>query len=320
MSTLKTRMKKEINHITSDALERAQQTLRNGDLIGLPTETVYGLAANALSDKAVAKIYTLKERPRFNPLIAHFPNAAEAQKYVHFNEWAKTLSETFWPGPLTLILKKKEDCGISLLATAGLDTLAVRVPAHPIAQLLLQGLEFPLVAPSANPSESLSPTTAQHVKRSFPDLLVVDGGSCTVGLESTIVDLTGNIPVILRPGLLTKNDIEKALLLTLGDKAESNVIKAPGQLKRHYAPSIPLRLNIKNLHEGEALLSFGPHTFTARKEINLSLTCNLEEAAGNLFAALAELDSSQYKGIAVMPIPNDGIGLAVNDRLNRASA
>jgi len=305
-------MLKDITH--------AIKTLQKGDLIGLPTETVYGLAANALSDAAVAKIYALKERPLFNPLIAHFANTDEAKKYVQFNKWAESLAKAFWPGPLTLILEKKKECGISLLATAGLNTLAIRVPAHPIAQQILQGLGFPLVAPSANPSESLSPTTAQHVKTSFPDLFVIDGGPCTIGLESTIVDLTGEKPAILRPGLLTKNDIQKVLSLNLADKIDGASIKAPGQLKRHYAPSIPLRLNISQLQEDEALLSFGPHTLTAQKEINLSSTGNLEEAAANLFSALAELDSSRCKRIAVMPLPNDGIGLAINDRLKRASS
>lgn len=313
-------MQKEINHSTALAIERAQKILQKGDLIGLPTETVYGLAANALSDTAVAKIYTLKERPHFNPLIAHFTNAEEVKKYVYFNEWAESLAKAFWPGPLTLILEKKKEGGVSLLATAGLETLAVRAPAHPLAQRLLQGLDFPLVAPSANPSESLSPTTAQHVKNSFPNLLVIDGGPCTVGLESTIVDLTGDKPVILRPGILTKSDIENALGLQLGETCENTPLKAPGQLKRHYAPSIPLRLNITQVNDGEALLSFGPHHLIAPKEINLSPTADLEEAAANLFSALAELDSPHHKGIAVMPIPKEGIGLAINDRLNRASS
>lgn len=320
MSTLKTNMQKEINHLTAPSLETAQKTLQKDDLIGLPTETVYGLAANALSDIAVAKIYALKERPHFNPLIAHFPNTHEAKKYVHFNEWADHLAKALWPGPLTLILEKKKGSGISLLATAGLETLALRVPAHPLAQQILQGLDFPLVAPSANPSESLSPTTAQHVKTSFPDLPVIDGGPCTVGLESTIVDLTGHKPVILRPGSVGKEHLENVLSLTFAEQTHGAPIKAPGQLKRHYAPSIPLRLNVTHLKEGEALLSFGLHNLTAHKEINLSLRGNLEEAAANLFSALAELDSPEYKGIAIMPIPTHGIGLAINDRLNRAAA
>ncbi len=300
-------------------ITHAIEILQRSDLIGLPTETVYGLAANALSDAAVSKIYALKERPHFNPLIAHFANADQAKDYVHFNDWAETLAQAFWPGPLTLILNKKKDCDISLLATAGLETLAIRIPSHPLAQKILQGLEFPVVAPSANPSESLSPTTAQHVKTSFPDLFVVDGGPCTVGLESTIVDLTGEIPVILRPGSLTKGDMEKALSLNLGDKCEGGIIKAPGQLKRHYAPSIPLRLNVTELKENEVLLSFGVHTLKAKKEINLSPTADLQEAAASLFSALAELDRPQYGRIAVMPIPNKGIGFAINDRLSRAT-
>lgn len=305
-------MSKEIIH----ALTR----LEKNDLIALPTETVYGLAANALCDQAVAKIYALKKRPHFNPLIAHFASMDQAKKYVRFTQEAEVLAKAFWPGPLTLILHKKKNSPLSLLATAGLETLAVRVPAHPLAQKILEGLPFPLVAPSANPSESLSPTTAQHVRAVFPDLFVVDGGPCAVGLESTIVDLTGEKPVILRPGSLTKKDMEKVLSAPFGEKTKAEVIKAPGQLKRHYAPSTSLRLDIKEIKKGETLLSFGHHGFIAQKEINLSPRGDLQEAAAHFFSALAELDVSGCRGIAVMPIPNEGIGVAINDRLNRAVA
>ena len=302
------------------SVDTAIQALKEGELIGLPTETVYGLGANALDDKAVSKIYALKERPQFNPLIAHFASADQAQKYVHFNGWAQKLSEVFWPGSLTLILPQKKESGISKLATAGLETLACRVPAHDKALKILRNIVFPLVAPSANPSESISPTTADHVRQAFTDLCVVDGGPCLVGLESTIVDLTQEAPVILRPGSVSALEIEAFLGCPLRENT-SGKITAPGQLKRHYAPSIPVRLEVTNVQEGEALLSFGPHTIRgAQKEINLSKTANLQEAASNLFSALRELDVSENTAIAVMTIPNKGIGVAINDRLNRAAS
>ncbi len=304
----------------SASIDTALQTLHKGELIGLPTETVYGLGANALDDRAVAKIYALKERPRFNPLIAHFASKEQAQQYVHFNEWAHKLAKAFWPGPLTLILPQRDDAGISSFATAGLKTLACRVPAHDKAQEILSKIDFPLVAPSANPSESISPTTAGHVQHAFPELCVVEGGPCIVGLESTIVDLTQPAPVILRPGSITPTEIEAVLGCSLMENT-NHKITSPGQLKRHYAPGIPLRLNVTDLQEGEALLSFGPHQITgAQKEINLSLTGNLQEAASNLFSALHQLDSPPHQAIAVLPIPNEGIGAAINDRLNRASS
>ncbi len=301
-------------------IDKALKTLREGGLVGLPTETVYGLAANALSDEAVARIYALKARPQFNPLIAHVASAEQAMMYVAFNDWAHKLADAFWPGPLTLILPKKKDSGVSLLTTAGLDTLAIRVPAHPIAQHILKNLVFPLAAPSANPSESLSPTTMEHVQQAFPDLYVLNGGPCIVGLESTIVDLTQKVPVILRPGSVTLQEIEAVLGCQLGTNTDKT-IKSPGQLKRHYAPSIPLRLNVTHLNPKEALLSFGAHDLKgAIREINLSPQGDLQEAAANLFAALAKLDSSEYESIAVLPIPPQGIGLALNDRLKRASS
>lgn len=313
------KIQKPLDDIEND-VERALTCLHKGDLIGLPTETVYGLGANALRDEAIAQIYALKKRPQFNPLIAHFASAKHAQEYVQFNQWASQLAAVFWPGPLTLILPQKKNTGLSKLAAAGLDTLAVRVPAHPLAQKILQNVPFPLAAPSANPSCSLSPTTAQHVKTAFPDLFVLEGGPCTVGLESTILDLTGKAPVILRPGFLTESDIHAVLFTDLAHNTDST-IKAPGQLKRHYAPGIPIRPNITHLDPGEALLSFGPHGLTgAVKEINLSPSGNLQDAAATLFSALAELDTPEHTGIAAMPIPNHGIGLAINDRLKRASS
>ena len=305
---------------TDTSLKNALAALNAGELIGLPTETVYGLGANALDDQAVAKIYALKKRPHFNPLIAHFASWEQAQHYVHFNPWAHELAAAFWPGPLTLILPQKENVGFSKLATAGLKTLACRVPAHKHAQKILENIDFPLVAPSANPSESISPTTAAHVQGAFPDLCVVDGGPCTVGLESTIVDLTGEAPVVLRPGSVSTGEIEAVLGCALGEHNGSKII-APGQLKRHYAPRIPVILKAQKVRDTEALLSFGQHSLSGgMKEINLSPTGDLQEAAANLFAALHDLDSLRYSAIAMTPIPNEGIGVAINDRLKRASS
>ena len=309
-----------MKEIQDPSFEKALKTLRAGDLIGLPTETVYGLAANALQDEAVAKLYALKDRPHFNPLIAPVASLKQAEEYVELNEWACKLTAAFCPGPLTLILPKKENCAISLLATAGLDTLAIRLPAHKVAQKILQNIDFPLVAPRANPSESISPTTAEHVRQAFPNLYVVEGGSCTVGLESTIVDLTRETPVILRPGSITPEDIEKILGAPLTPNKDQE-ITSPGQMKRHYAPSIPLRLNAKNVDDTEALLSFGDHALKgAAYEINLSPSGDLQEAAANLFKSLKELDTPGHTGIAVTSIPETGIGIAINDRLKRASS
>lgn len=301
-------------------LNIALETLKKGLPIGFPTETVYGLAANALDDKAVAHIYTLKKRPKFNPLIAHVASIEKAEQYVIFTNHARLLAKAFWPGPLTLVLEQKKDSGISTLATAGLSTLAVRQPAHPMALELLQHLDFPLVAPSANPSESISPTSAKDVQEAFTDLYVLDGGPCTVGLESTILDLTTSTPTLLRPGAITIEQLENVLDTTImpykGDK-----ILAPGQMKRHYAPSLPLRLNADSVKPEEALLSFGKHEMKiCREELNLSPTGNLKEAAANLFRYLRQLDNpSKNAGIAVAPIPQEGLGLAINDRLHRAA-
>lgn len=311
-----------------DAIDR----LNAGDVIGLPTETVYGLAANATDSKAVQKIYDLKKRPSFNPLIIHVLNQNHAEKIVTVSPVAAHLMDAFWPGPLTLILGKIENCPIADLASAGLSTLAVRTPNHPVALEILKKTGLFVAAPSANISETVSPTTAAHVTTAFPGLCVIDGGPCTRGVESTILDLTADIPKILRPGTITQQDIE----LALGTKIhgyetpqpqESAPQKAPGQQKRHYAPSIPVRLNVSDLQAGEALLSFGgtplPDAPKAVMEINLSASGDLAEAAVNLFAHLRLLDAHKtekgIKAIAVMPLPNKGIGVALNDRLKRAA-
>ena len=312
----------------SSDIKKAADLLNKGELVAMPTETVYGLAANAFDDSAVAKIYALKQRPTFNPLIAHFYDTDAVKQVVEFNELAENLANTFWPGALTMVLPKHKDCKISQLASAGLDTLAVRVPSHALAHELLGVLDFPLVAPSANPSEAISPTCAHDVASVFPDLFVLDGGECSVGLESTIIDLTGISPTILRPGGITKAEIEKCLGVEVASGSASNAIKAPkspkapGQLKRHYAPSIPVRLNATEVYTGEALLSFGEHDLNPNncEEMNISVGGDLQEAAANLFKYLRALDTPHHKAIAIMQVPNHGIGVAINDRLNRAAA
>ncbi len=294
--------------------------LKSNKPIGMPTETVYGLAANALSNEAVSRIYELKKRPIFNPLIIHVTDISQAEKYVIFTDDAKKLADVFWPGPLTFVLNKKKNCPISDLASAGLETLAIRSPNHNLAQKILKSIDFPLAAPSANISESISPTKAEHVSSAFPNLTILDGGPCTQGLESTILDLSGKTPSILRPGTITSEKISNILGKDINKvQNKSKTIKSPGQLKRHYAPSIPVRLNAIDIKKGEILLSFGHHNIKTENELNLSVKGNLREAAANLFSYLRQLDSGLHKSIAVMPIPKTGLGIAINDRLTRAS-
>ena len=313
----------EILSPTNEALERAAHLLLKGELVAIPTETVYGLAADATNDQAVAKIYNLKKRPQFNPLIIHFAEISAIKSHVKGNNMAEKLAHTFWPGPLTLILRKKIDSPLSLLATAGLDTVGVRIPRHNVAHLLIQKSGKPLAAPSANPSEAISPTSALDVRRGFDfkkPLLIIDGGICESGLESTILDLTLNIPTVLRPGLITPEAIEEILQCRVLRSSPNSLFKAPGQMKRHYAPHIPLRLNVTNVSSGEALLAFGPSPLSGgAKMLNLSQDGNLEEAAANLFRMMRELDQPFFSGIAVMPIPSEAVGVAINDRLCRAA-
>ena len=297
--------------------------LKKSEQVVLPTETVYGLAANALDDHAVAGIYALKNRPTFNPLIAHCRSREQASTYVQFNPLADKLAKAFWPGPLTLVLPQQSTAGVSQLATAGLDTLAVRVPHHPVIQNILNKLDFPLVAPSANPSESISPTAADDVVKGFQaldsELWVIEGGACQIGLESTIVQINADELYLLRPGIITSQEIETVAGTRIKQRDTRHII-APGQLRRHYAPTIPLRLNATTLHPKEALLSFGSHSLQgAVHELNLSLQADLQEAAANLFKFMRLLDDSRYQGIAVTSIPNHGIGVAINDRLQRAA-
>ncbi|MBX9786438.1 MAG: threonylcarbamoyl-AMP synthase [Alphaproteobacteria bacterium] len=300
---------------TPKALEEALQFLHAGDLIGLPTETVYGLAADATQDLAVAKIFEQKNRPSLNPLIIHGATQTIFQEHVEWDERAQLLANTFWPGPLTLVLPRKLTSSISLLASAGLETLAIRIPHHPVALDLLKKFGKPLAAPSANRSGKVSPTTAEHVAEDFPNLFILNGGATTIGLESTILDLTSTIPFILRPGGILREELEAVIgPIQMHD---SDTIKAPGMMKSHYAPHLPLRLNALGPQPGEAFLAFGP---TAQSDLNLSITGELQEAAANLFKMLRLLDQMEFTGIAVASIPMQGLGLALNDRLQRAAA
>jgi L-threonylcarbamoyladenylate synthase len=308
---------------TSQTIARAARLLREGRLVAFPTETVYGLGGNATSDAAVAAIFAAKGRPRFNPLIVHVPGLVEAAAIAVFDERALVAARRFWPGPLTLVLKRREDCPISLLASAGLDTVAVRAPAHPIAQALLRKTGRPLAAPSANRSGHVSPTEAAHVAAEFGDGigLVLDGGRCTVGLESTVLDLSGATPCLLRPGGITLEMLSDYLGPVSIGGGDPDAPRSPGQLTSHYAPRLPLRMDAIDARPGEALLAFGPHPLSGFAEtVNLSTHSDLTEAAANLFAMLRRLDRPELTGIAVMPIPEDGLGRAINDRLRRAAA
>ncbi len=295
--------------------------LRAGRLIGLPTETVYGLAANALDDCAVAAIYAAKSRPQFNPLIIHIGDVAQARALVQWNSAAEVLAAHFWPGPLTMILPRAEQCPVSLLASAGLDTLALRMPAHPMALEVIRAAGVPLAAPSANRSGRISPTTPAHVQEEMElaVAMVLDGGNCVVGVESTVVDITG-AAVILRPGGVTREMLQAVLGYEVKDYIGEGV-HAPGMLASHYAPHLPVRLNVQTVEAKEALLAFGPLVPQgAACTMNLSASGNLAEAAANVFAYLRALDRPEFTRIAVMPIPQEGLGVAINDRLARAAA
>jgi L-threonylcarbamoyladenylate synthase len=307
---------------TEETTAAAADALRAGGLVAFPTETVYGLGANALLPEAVAKIFAAKERPRFNPLIVHVAGFAQAKRFVVPNEMAERLAGAFWPGALTLVLPRRPDCEIGDLVTAGLDTLAIRAPAHPVAQALLKEAGVPLAAPSANRSGRISPTTAQHVEAELGDRvsMILDGGPCPLGLESTVVALAGE-PTLLRLGAVTRKEIERVLGCALEDPDETARPASPGQLASHYAPQAKLRLEAQGAEPGEALLAFGPEAPIFKgPAINLSISGDLQEAATNFFAALRALDASGVERIAVMPIPRHGLGEAINDRLRRAAA
>jgi L-threonylcarbamoyladenylate synthase len=307
------------------AIEEAAAILRAGGLVAFPTETVYGLGADATNDRAVAAIFEAKGRPKFNPLIVHVPDADTAAAYAAFDMRARGLAGRFWPGPLTLVLPRAPGCQISLLCSAGLETLAVRAPDHEVAQRLLAATGRPLAAPSANRSGEVSPTRAQHVAASLGSRvdLVLDGGPCPLGLESTVLDLTAKRPALLRPGGVTREALEAELgplALAEAEAAEASRM-SPGRLASHYAPRRPLRLDATAVAADEALLAFGPNPPAGAAEtLNLSEKGDLVEAAANLFAHLHALDRPDIAAIAVMPVPEAGLGAAINDRLRRAAA
>jgi L-threonylcarbamoyladenylate synthase len=306
-------------------IEQAARLIRAGELVAFPTETVYGLGGDATNERAVAKIFEAKGRPQFNPLISHVLDAIEAERFVQWNEMAERLAARFWPGPLTLVLPRAKDSSIALLTTAGLDTVAIRAPAHPMAQALIRTAGLPIAAPSANRSGTISPTRAEHVAQSLGTkvAMILDGGPCAVGVESTVLDLTAERPVLLRPGGATREAIEAVIgLVGLSDALPEGDTprKSPGQLHSHYAPARAVRLEATTVTSGEALLAFGPNPITgARRTLNLSVAGDLEEAAANLFAHLRALDKPDVARIAVMPVPHTGLGLAINDRLHRAA-
>lgn len=308
---------------TEQAIERAAQLICAGKLVAFPTETVYGLGGDATNEPAVARIFAAKGRPRFNPLIVHVPGLAEAEALAVFDERARLAAHRFWPGPLSLVLPRRADCGLSLLASAGLDTVALRAPTHPVAQALLRTAGRPLAAPSANRSGRVSPTTAAHVAAELGDrvALILDAGACAVGVESTVLDLTGAVPALLRPGGVTIEQLGEIFGPIETAAAGEDAPRAPGRLPSHYAPARPVRLDAVEARPGEALLAFGPEAPPGFAEVLfLSRSSDLAEAAANLFAMLRRLDRPQFTGIAVMPIPDVGLGRAINDRLRRAAA
>lgn len=309
---------------TPDNIAAAAELLKAGRLVAFPTETVYGLGGDAGNDRAVASIFATKGRPSFNPLIIHVADADDAGALVRFDARARLLAAAFWPGPLTLVLPRLPDSPVSLLASAGLDSLAVRIPDHPIALALLRAAGRPIAAPSANPSGRISPTTARHVADHVENgqlaqdvAMVLDGGPCMVGVESTVLDLTEDRPVLLRPGGVPREALQRHLgPIAVARAVELGGPKSPGMLQSHYAPQLPVRLEAESAETGEALLGFGK---TEHAMLNLSEKADLAEAAANLFAMLRALDRPTFRGIAVMPIPDDGLGAAINDRLRRAS-
>ncbi|MEJ0061803.1 MAG: L-threonylcarbamoyladenylate synthase [Alphaproteobacteria bacterium] len=308
-------------------IARAAAMLRAGELVAFPTETVYGLGADATDDRAVAKIFEAKARPGFNPLIVHADAAEKLDPVIVWNDSARLLARHFWPGPLTLVLPAAERCPISLLARAGLPTVAVRIPAHPVARALLAAAGIPVAAPSANPSGGLSPTTPLHVRAGLGDRIpIIAGGKSQVGIESTIIDLTGANPVLLRPGGIGAEQIEQCMVGKMGGKLAqadaAGMPKAPGQLASHYAPRLPLRMNVSAARDDEVFILFGPELGLRGGGLrkNLSRDGDLREAAANLFAFLHEADASALSGIAVSAIPEIGLGMAINDRLRRAAA
>ena len=317
-----------IRPYSEGALSQAAAKLRAGELVAFPTETVYGLGADATNADAVAAIFAAKQRPSFNPLISHFPDRDAAAKQAVFDARADMLAKEFWPGALTLVLKKQSDCTVCDLTTAGLPSIAVRVPAHPMARELLRAVGRPVAAPSANRSGRISPTTAGHVAHSLGSAIgmILDGGPCGVGLESTVIDLTTDRVVMLRPGGITAEQIAKVLgTEVVMAETDDTAPKSPGMMTSHYAPGLPVRLEATAADTAkyghEVLLGFGDCTTKGFDAVLwLSKTGDDVEAAANLFAKLHEADQKQFDGIAIAPIPDIGLGVAINDRMKRASA
>ncbi len=309
----------EILPPTPKGIDRAAAILDTGGLVAFPTETVYGLGGDARSDAAVAGIFAAKGRPSFNPLIVHVPSLAAAQRIAVFDTVAMAVASAFWPGPVTLVLPIRREAGVSALVTAGLNTVAIRVPAHPLAQALLRAFGHPVAAPSANPSGRMSPTRAEHVLEGLSGRIdaVLDGGPCEVGVESTILGLDGR-PVLLRPGGIPMEALELALDQPLATGGNGEKPNAPGQLASHYAPRASVRLNALTSQGAEVLIGFGP----VKGEMSLSNNGDLAEAAAALFHVLRKADdkTGPQGRIAVAPIPDKGLGRAINDRLRRAAA
>ena len=307
-------------------IARAAALLRDGRLVAFGTETVYGLGADATNAEAVAGIFAAKDRPRFNPLISHYPDADAAFAHVAANPLAQRLAAALWPGPLTLVLPRRADCPVALLTGAGLDTLAVRVPAQATALALLRAVGRPVAAPSANRSGRVSPTTAADVLAELDGRIdaVLDSGACPVGVESTVLDLTGPHPTLLRPGGATLEAVEALIGPVAQGGAPGAAVRSPGMLASHYAPALPVRLHAGDAQPGEALLAFGPPPPCAPLAFNLSARGDLTEAAARLFSGLRWLDAEAVRRgltrIAVMPVPESGLGRAINDRLRRAAA
>ena len=305
---------------TVNTTAAAVEALKRGELVAFPTETVYGLGADATNDKAVALVYATKGRPAFNPLIAHVADADAAFRLGIFPDMAKTLAKAFWPGPLTIVVERAPDCPVSLLASAGLSSIAIRVPNHSVALELLRQFGRPLVGPSANPAGRVSPTSVEHVRRHLGAkvAMILDGGRCKIGVESTVIGFLDGAPRLLRPGGISRREIEQVIGSALAAGSHSQRPHAPGQLLSHYAPRAEIRLYAEAPRMGEAYLGFGP--LHSHGPYTLSASGDVVEAAANLFRLLHDIDATGVSAIAVAPIPHQGLGEAINDRLMRAAA
>ena len=294
--------------------------LKKGNVVGLPTETVYGLAGNAYMSESINKIYKFKNRPKRNPLIIHYFDYKDADKDVILNKNFYKLYKKFCPGPITFILKRKKNCKIKFSATANLNSVAIRFPKHRIMNSLLKNIEFPLAMPSANKSSRVSPVSAKNVADEFQKKIkiIIDGGKANLGIESTVIDLTGH-PKILRPGLITPENLSQVLKIKVNIINKNKTFKSPGLLRKHYSPGIPVIINQKKCKKNCALITFGKKYENRKNFYNLSRTSNLKEAASKLYETFRKIKKNRYKKIYVVKIPNKGIGIAINDRLKRAS-